>query len=284
MRKTPGHGVKLSYYEFGATSFFASRFDQRFSYCLYVPEGYQETGTRRLPLVVLIHGTERGAQRYRDEFVDFAERHQCLILAPLFPCGIIEPGELDNYKFIRFHDIRFDHVVLEMVDEIAERYRLASDRFMIHGFSGGGHFVHRFLYLHPRRLAAVSIGAPGMVTLLDPGRQWWVGTGDLNRVFGTGVDLDAMKNVAIQMIVGTEDTGTWEITVQETSPRWMPGVNECGATRIDRLKALRESFVAHGIDVRFDLVPGVAHEGYHPALLASVKGFFSDALEREQAA
>ena len=30
-----GHGVKLSFYDFGATPFFASQFDQRFSYCLY---------------------------------------------------------------------------------------------------------------------------------------------------------------------------------------------------------------------------------------------------------
>lgn len=284
MNKTPGHGVNLSYYEFGATSLFACQADQRFSYCLYVPTGYDEAGTARYPLAVLIHGTERGAQRYRDEFIEFADAHQCIILAPLFPCGITEPGELDNYKFIQFHDIRFDHVLLAMVDEVAARYRLDAGRFMIHGFSGGGHFVHRFLYLHPRRLVAASIGAPGMVTLLDAGKRWWVGTGDLQQVFGSAVDLAAMRSVAIQMIVGAEDRETWEITVPEISPRWMPGVNECGTTRIERLEALRDSFVAHGLEVRFDVIPGVAHEGWRPALLDGVKDFFARVLVRERAA
>jgi hypothetical protein len=63
----------------------------------------------------------------------------------------------------------------------------------------------------------------------------------------------------------------------------MPGVNECGRTRIERLKALRDSFLEHGIDVRYDVIPGVAHEGYRPALLSAVKDFFSKALVRERA-
>lgn len=61
---------------------------------------------------------------------------------------------------------QFDHVLLAMVDEIAP-LPLAAGRFLMHGFSGGGHFAHRFFSLHPRRLLGASIGAPGMVTLLD---------------------------------------------------------------------------------------------------------------------
>lgn len=280
MKTSSGHGVKLSYYEFGATTFFASRIDPRFPYCLYVPKSYEEAGTTRYPLLALIHGTERGAQRYRDEFIDFAEARQCMVLAPLFPAGIDEPGELDNYKFIEYHGIRFDRVLLGMVAEIAERYRLAADRFLIHGFSGGGHFVHRFLYLHPQRLLAASIGAPGMVTLLNDAESWWVGTRDLARVFGSALDIDAMKAVAIQMIVGGEDKETWEITVPESSPRWMPRVNDCGKTRIDRLRALQASFAAKDIEARLDIVPGVAHEGWRPELLQAVKRFLAESLQR----
>ena len=33
-------------------------------------------------------------------------------------------------------------------------------RFALFGYSGGGHFVHRFFMLHPQRLWALSIGAP----------------------------------------------------------------------------------------------------------------------------
>jgi predicted peptidase len=83
--------AKWGHYDRGATTCFASRIDQRFSYYLYIPTDYDPAVTRRYPLLVLIHGTERGAQRYRDTFSDFAEKHKCIILAPLFPSGIIEP-------------------------------------------------------------------------------------------------------------------------------------------------------------------------------------------------
>lgn len=278
MRSKPGHGKVLSYYEFGATSMFASRADQRFSYCQYVPESYEEEGCATYPLVVLIHGTERAAQAYRDRFSDFAERHQCIVLAPLFPCGIDEPGELDNYKFIKYRDIRFDFVLLAMIAEISERYRLSGERFLMHGFSGGGHFVHRFLYLHPRRLLAASIGAPGMVTLLDDTKPWWIGTSDLEQVFGKALDIEALRAVKVQMIVGAEDVETWEITARPGSPRWIPGANDCGRTRVDRIRALRDSFAGRGIDVRLDVVPGVAHEGHNKLLLDQVKDFFASAL------
>ncbi|MDB6168228.1 MAG: hydrolase [Verrucomicrobia bacterium] len=278
MRHEPGHGKRLSYYEFGATSLFACQMDQRFSYCLYIPRAYDEDGTNDYPLVVLIHGTERGAQRYRDEFIEFAEQHQCIVLAPLFPCGILKPGELDNYKFIRYQTIRYDEILLSMVAEISARYRLNGARFLIHGFSGGGHFVHRFLYLHSERLAGASIGAPGLVTLLDPGKPWWVGTGNLRAEFGIEVDLAKIRKVPVQMVVGAADTETWEITPDDKSPRWMPGINDAGKTRIERLQALHRCFLGHGIGVRFDLVPNVGHEGWDPALLARVKDFFASTL------
>jgi dienelactone hydrolase len=228
--------------------------------------------------VVVIHGTERGAQRYRDEFIAFAESEQCVVLAPLFPASIEVPGDLENYKFIAFCGIRFDRVLLEIVDEVAEKYRIDSERFLIHGFSGGGHFVHRFLYLHPRRVIAASIGAPGMVTLLDDKKPWHLGTSNLEETFGIAADINALRDVRVQMIVGGDDTATWEITVPETSRLYMPGVNDAGETRIERLTSLKESFIAHGIDVQMEIVPGVGHEGWKPALLDRVKEFFRAAL------
>ncbi len=90
-------------------------------------------------------------------------------------------------------DIRYDHILLAMVDEVGERLGRTFADFMLFGFSGGGHFAHRFFYLHPQRLSAVSIGAPGAVTLIDDQRDYWVGTRDLAARFGTAIDLPAMR-------------------------------------------------------------------------------------------
>lgn len=269
---------RLLYYEKGSTSQFACATDQRFSFCLHVPHDYDEAAADRWPLIVLIHGTERGSQKYRDLFAQFADQERAIVLSPLFPCGIDEPLDLENYKFIEYRGIRFDRVLLSMVEQIGKRYRLDAQRFLIHGFSGGGHFVHRFLYLHPGRLRAASIGAPGMVTLLDSTLPWWVGTADLERHFGIGVDVAAMREVAIQMAVGDADTETWEITVPPQSRLYMPGVNDAGRTRIERLRSLAASFEREGITVRFDLVPQVKHEGWHPRFLQTVQDFFAGVL------
>lgn len=278
MRRTPGHGAKLSYYGFGRTTLFACQADQRFSYCLAVPDAYDEAGTETYPLVVVVHGTDRTAQEYRDRFADFAEAEQAIILAPLFPAGIGEPGDLSGYKFIAAHGIRYDLVLLAMVDEVASSYRIAADRFLLHGFSGGGHFAHRFFYLQPHRLLAISIGAPGLVTLLDPTRDWWVGIRDLETRFGHPLDRPALRKVPVQLVIGGDDTDTWEITLEPGGRYWLPGANDAGRTRLDRLESLRRSFEASGIAVRHDVVPGVGHQGF--AILDPVKAFFADILHQ----
>jgi hypothetical protein len=275
------HGKQISSYGFGRTAMFACQFDQRFSYCLYVPRSYEEDGNTTYPLAVIVHGSLRNATEYRDAFIDFAEREQCIILSPLFPCGIIEPGEVNNYKYIKYHDIRFDHVLLAMVEEAAATYRIEHDRFLLHGFSGGGHFAHRFYYLHPDRLLGVSVGAPGVVTLLNNDRDYWVGVRDFEEVFGTRLDLAAMRRVPVHLVIGGNDTETWEITIPRTSSRWMPGAEDAGVNRQDRMASLKASLEQHDIDVQQTTVPGVGHEGFK--VLDPVKSFFSAALARRRA-
>ena len=85
----------VEFYHSGPTAFFASQQDQRFSYCLYVPASHR-TDTTPLPLTVVVHGTQRMAERYRDAYRGFAEEHQTVVLAPLFPAGIGEPGGLNG--------------------------------------------------------------------------------------------------------------------------------------------------------------------------------------------
>ncbi|MQA02835.1 MAG: alpha/beta hydrolase [Streptosporangiales bacterium] len=253
---------------------FASRTDQRFSYCLYVPH-HRDGDPQRYPLIVIQHGTGRTAGQYRDAMADFCEAHRCVVLAPLFPAGIVDPDDLHNFKFIAYRDIRFDLVLLDMVDQVADRFPVDAGRFLLHGFSGGGQFTHRFLYLHPHRLAAASIGAPGRITELDDGKPWWLGTHGFADRFGAPPDLDAIRQVPVQLVVGAEDVETWEIN-NPSDTNWMDGVEQTGSTRIERLQTLRRNYEGHGIAVRFDLVDGVAHEG--TLVLPTVSAFFADVL------
>lgn len=150
--------------------------DPRFIYFIYVPRNWlRARRPERYRLVVLIHGSERAAESYRNHFTAFAEQTNSVILAPLFPAGLVDPDRIENYNFLRFADIAFDTVLLKMIEEVNTRFSVDMDNIFLHGFSSGGQFVHRFMYLYPERLSAVSIGGPGNVTFLDEKREWPAG-------------------------------------------------------------------------------------------------------------
>ena len=264
-------------YEYGPTSIYASKHDPRFPYCLYVPPTLGQGGEKP-ELIVAMHGTGRGFTGYRDAFSSFARWNNCIILAPLFPIGVMGDGYRDGFKYMREGNLRYDQVLLAIVEEVSERYGIAFDRFGLFGYSGGGHFAHRFLMLQPGKLWGVSIGAPGSVTLLDPSRDWWVGTRNFAELFGQPLDIPAMKQVAVQMVVGAADLETWEITHKPGGRNWMPDANHAGTNRPERLASLRDNFAANGIEARFDLVPNTPHDGVK--VVPVVEDFFAGELRR----
>lgn len=268
---------RFDHYLWGKAPAWALASDQRFSYYAYVPPSLRGCDTA-VPLVIVVHGTLRQPQVYRDEFVQFAEDQQCAVLAPLFPAGIIDPEDIDNYKRLEFRGIRFDQVLIEMVDEFATRYQLSIGDWYLHGFSGGGQFAHRFLYLHPERLAAVSVGAPGAVTLVDSTRDWWVGTADVLERFGTEVEPEKLRKVPVLLVIGEDDYGSEETVVPPDSRHWMPDANHAGADRQERLKSLRRNLAQQGMEVRLVRVSGVRHRGR--AVMPVVREFFDEVLRR----
>ena len=197
-----------NFYDYGHTAIFAARKDPRFHYLLYVPRCAADG--RQVKLIVAVHGTGRtSAIEFRDGFAEFAEYHDCAVFCPIFPVNAAGNDDRSGYKYILGDGIRYDEVLLSMVEEVAEKYHQDWRRFAMFGFSGGGQFTHRFAILHPERLWAASIGAPGCVTLLNPKRNWWVGTHNVAELFGRDLNLDALKALPVQMIVGSLDLETW---------------------------------------------------------------------------
>lgn len=255
----------------GATPFQASSADPRFSFSAYIPVVYR-TAPDPLPLLVAVHGTGRRAEQTRDRFAAFAEEAGVVVLAPLFPMGIDDPDDVDNYKNLAYHGIRFDELLLAMVDEAAERWRIDTKRFLLVGFSGGGQFAHRFAYAHPDRLRAVSIGAPGRVTLPDA-EPWPLGIGDVRDVLGVDVSLDRLARVPHQIIVGGDDLAQGTLAIAARDPREA----RAGATRVERAHRLATELAAHGVPTETVVVPGIAHDA--GAVASDVIEFLRRALE-----
>ncbi|WBV45283.1 alpha/beta hydrolase [Pseudoroseomonas cervicalis] len=266
-------------YDLGPTVIFSCKADPRFQYCLYVPP--QVGKGAKVDLLVAVHGTGRTSfLDFRDGFSEFGRWNDVAILCPIFPVGVRGDGARSGYKYMQEGEIRYDLLLLQMVAEVAEKYGQDWSRFAMFGFSGGGHFTHRFAILHPQKLWAASIGAPGSVTLLDPARDWWVGIRDIGARFGIDFDGAALAQVPVQMVVGDADLETWEITHKPGGTYWMEGANEAGRTRPERLATLADSFRQAGVSVQLDLVPGVSHDRIK--VLDRVKDFLADVLARRR--
>lgn len=268
---------KLNFYRLDHSAMFAAQSDPRFHYCTYMPKGYEPEGDKRYPLVVLVHHSLRNAAGLRDEFAEFAEENQCALLAPLFPCGIGGPDDFNNYKHLRHGGVAYDEVLLSMIDEVASVFRIDTDRFLMHGFSGGGQFSMRFYLRHPDRLRGVSIAGPGTVTLPGDARSWWVGTGDMEEALGAPLDVEALRQVPVQLVIGAEDTGSEGVMVSPGSSFWREDANDTGDNRVARLDAFQQALEGLGITAERADVPGVGHVGV--AIQEPVKAFFSRLLK-----
>jgi pimeloyl-ACP methyl ester carboxylesterase len=167
--------------------------------------------------------------------------------------------------------------VWENRDVFSEFGRLPVDKILLYGFSGGGHFTHRFLYLHPDRLRAASIGAPGSVTLPDDRSDYWVGCRNLEEVFGIALNPDAIMKVPVHLVVGGADRESWEITHKPGGKNWMENANMAGETRVDRIQTLEAALRGLGVKTRLDIMPGVSHDSV--AASNRTRDFFLDVLK-----
>ena len=253
-------------------AFFASRFDSRFSYCLAIPESFRDDPADHR-LVVAIHGSSRGVAAYRDALADFARRERVVVLGPLFPVGPLGDGNADGYKFLVEDNIRYDIVLLKMIEEVEAELGHDFGRFLLSGFSGGGQFAHRFFYLHPERLLAASIGAPGIITRIDPERDYWLGTRNWESLFGRPIDVAALRRVPVRILVGEHDTKPLGFGPFNPSEE---DIRRIGRTRIERSALLASDLGALGVAVERIVMPGVGHEGLKS--VPATEEFFSEIL------
>jgi len=235
----PGHpGRRLLS---GHTPWFAAQSDPRFAYSLYVPKDLRDDEPP-LELWVFVHGTGRRTVLYLDGFAELARARRAVVMTPLFPVGISGPDDVDNYKQLESGGVRYDDLLLSMVDEVGHRWNVETSTFFLHGFSGGGQFANRFALLHPERLRAVSIGAPGRTVLPT-----------------------ALLPVPGQVVVGSLDDDPSDVAAITGNPD--------AQGRLTQARALAEAFRELGTPVRFDVVEGVGHQG--GAVLDEVRSFLS---------
>ncbi|OTB04575.1 hypothetical protein M426DRAFT_261837 [Hypoxylon sp. CI-4A] len=266
----------------------ALQVDTRISYALYVPEAqYNPDPSKnptpaKLPLLVYVHGTGRNIASMYTDLAAFANSTSCAVLAPLFPAGMDGPNDIDSYKELSSEKLRSDLGLLSVLDQVAYRWPgLETEKVFMMGFSGGGQFAHRFLYLYPERLSAISIGSPGRPTFLDDTQDWPLGIADVQDVFNKKVDTGLIGDVTIQFVVGSKDA---ELHGDEDFWQWKNdtlgsgGLPPMNVTRLESIQQLRESFTDAGIESQFEIVDGVAHD--EMGVRKTVFGFLQPEIQK----
>lgn len=139
-------------------------------YFVYVPHR-AEAGA---PVVALVHGITRNAAEHIFRFSREAERAGAILIAPLFA-----KEAYGQYQQVTDHHsgIRADVALLDILDAVADETGASAERVYLFGFSGGAQFAHRFMMLHPDRVAAVAIAAAGWYTTPDTSLAYPYGIG-----------------------------------------------------------------------------------------------------------
>ncbi|HEX2725466.1 MAG TPA: alpha/beta hydrolase [Beijerinckiaceae bacterium] len=221
--------------------------------------------TRDDRIVIVMHGRERDADRYRDEWQPHAEEHNLLLVVPEFSnakfpgAGTYNFGNVSDRKARPLPRAAWTFGVIDKVfAEAKARSGARRDRYSFFGHSAGAQFVHRYLLFAGASSADLIIAAnAGAYTMPTQEVDFPWG---LKGVGVTRADLAGAFARNVVILLGGRDTDPNHATLPRN-----PGAVAQGPHRLAR----GEKFFATGKATaealgapfrwRLEIVPGVAH-------------------------
>ncbi len=248
-------------------------------YLLYRPAGMHAHS----PLVIVVHGISRNGREQVESFRREAERHDAVLLAPLFT-----RPEFRDFQRLgrRGRGVRADLALLDMIQAVRRMTGIAASPGFLFGYSGGGQFVHRFAMAWPDQVARIAVGAAGWYTFPDLSRRYPYGLRDSDALPGVRFDLAAILRIPALVLVGEWDT--------ERDPAFKraPHLDRIqGLTRIERGRrwatAMREAARQRNLQTvyRFEILPRCGHsfrDNMRQGMGKRVFDFFFQTEEEQQ--
>ena len=217
------------------------------------------------PIVFVMHGVKRNADKYRGQWRDYAEKGNFLLIAPEFsrkyyPKGSnYERGNMFDSKGKPLGKSKWSFTAIEhLFDHLVKITGCRHKKYYIYGHSAGGQFVHRLVTFLPmaRIYAAVSANS-GWYTVPRFDRDFPYG---LRKSPATKESLTKSFSQKLTIMVGDKDTDPNHKHLRRT-----PEAMEQGKQRLERGKhyyrAAREAARELKTPLRwgFKVVRGVAH-------------------------
>jgi len=163
------------------------------------------------PIMIVMHGVERDADRYRDEWIAVADKTGLIIAAPEFTekkfpkSANYNLGGLGKRQSENGIASAFD-AIEPLFDDLRQRTGSPRQKYYIYGHSAGAQFVHRFVFAKPdARIETAFAANAGWYTMLQDDLSYPYG---LN---GSGLPESTIANALsapLVVLLGDADTKT----------------------------------------------------------------------------
>lgn len=163
------------------------------------------------PILFVMHGVNRDADRYRDDWMPHAEKYDFILVVPEFSsenfrgeAGYNSGNTFDNSGQLRPRKDWTFSFIEPIFDAIKKSTNNRSECYSIYGHSAGAQFVHRFLYFMPEARVKRAVAANA---------GWWT-MPETDVAFPYGLEnssidaigLKAMLGRPLIVLLGTADT------------------------------------------------------------------------------
>jgi poly(3-hydroxybutyrate) depolymerase len=176
---------------------------------VYRPEKFSADS----PITIVMHGTLRNGETYREPWVPLAEEAGALVVVPEF--GLEHYRDTRTYQFGNMRtktgepidESKWTFAAIEhLFDHIKQRTGSQRDRYFLFGHSAGAQFVHRMvLFQQPNHIALAVTANAGSYTLPDFETQFPFGLKE------SGMTEERLKTalaVPLLVLLGEKDVDT----------------------------------------------------------------------------
>lgn len=226
------------------------------------------------PVVMVMHGQSRTAQKYHDDWHDLAIEHEFLLIVPEFPRADF-PGSR-SYNLGNMQDEDGNPIPREqwsfsvpvaLFEDARQRFGMKAPQFALYGHSAGSQFVHRFLMHVPEAPVSRVVAAnAGWYTMPDSEVEYPYGLGD-SKIKDSA--LRKFLAMPVTILLGDADTLTDQENLNQT-----PEANSQGPHRFARGHAFYDSgraaaqLLAAPFNWQLVTVPGADHDNAKMAPVA----------------
>ncbi len=217
-------------------------------------------------VLIVMHGQQRDAERYRDEWLPYARERDAILVVPEFSEDQYPGPERYNLGNLvdangnaNPHDQWSYSVIEPLFDFVRAESGTASAGYSLYGHSAGAQFVHRFMLLVPNNRVTEAVSAnAGWYTLPDRQIDFPYG---LKGTPATDVSLKRALGSPLVVLLGEDDTDTDSDSLRST-----PEADRQGANRFDRghyffgLAREQATRMVSPFAWKLETVPNAAHE------------------------